>query len=91
MCIRDSNWNKIGNFTKMSIPMALILLGIIGWFIFQNKKSYRELSLFSSSFFIGTLFAVFGQIYQTGEMCIRDRHRGLIVQESHLISKYIKF
>ena len=65
-CFIAYNWNKIGNFTKMSIPMALILLGIIGWFIFQNKKSYRELSLFSSSFFIGTLFAVFGQIYQTG-------------------------
>lgn len=65
-CFIAYNWNKIGNFTKISIPMALIILGIIGWFIFQNKKSYRELSLFLSSFFIGTLFAVFGQIYQTG-------------------------
>lgn len=65
-CFIAYNWNKIGNFTKMSIPMTLIILGIIGWFIFQNKKLYRELSLFSSSFFIGTLFAVFGQIYQTG-------------------------
>ncbi|MHD0319009.1 DUF4401 domain-containing protein [Fusobacterium sp. THCT1E2] len=65
-CFIAYNWNKIGNFTKMSIPIVLIILGIIGWFIFQNKKSYRELSLFSSSFFIGTLFAVFGQIYQTG-------------------------
>ena len=29
-CFIAYNWNKIGNFTKMSIPMALILLGIIG-------------------------------------------------------------
>lgn len=65
-CFIAYNWNKMGNFTKMSIPMALIILGIISWFIFQNKKLYRELSLFSSSFFIGTLFAVFGQVYQTG-------------------------
>lgn len=65
-CFVAYNWNKMENFTKMSIPMALIILGIIAWFIFQNKKLYRELSLFSSSFFIGTLFAVFGQIYQTG-------------------------
>ena len=65
-CFVAYNWNKMGNFTKMTIPMSLIILGIIGWFIFQNKKLYRELSLFSSSFFIGTLLAVFGQIYQTG-------------------------
>ncbi len=65
-CFIAYNWNKIGNFTKMSIPLTLIILGIIGWFTFQNKLLYRQLFLFSSSFFIGTLFAVFGQIYQTG-------------------------
>lgn len=65
-CFTAYNWNKMGNFTKMSIPLSLIVLGIIGWFIFQNKVLYRQLFLFSSSFFVGTLFAVFGQIYQTG-------------------------
>lgn len=65
-CFVAYNWNKMGNFIKMSIPLGLIVLGIIGWFIFQNKVLYRQLFLFLSSFFIGTLFAVFGQIYQTG-------------------------
>lgn len=60
------NWNYMGNYEKLSLPLFLILLGIIGWLFFQKNKKYRQLCLFSSSFFIGTLFAVFGQIYQTG-------------------------
>ena len=65
-CFIAYNWNKMESFTKISIPIILIILGIIGWFAFQNRVLYRQLFLFSSSFFIGILFAVFGQIYQTG-------------------------
>lgn len=65
-CFIAYNWNKMESFTKISIPIILIILGIIGWFVFQNRVLYRQLFLFSSSFFIGILFAVFGQIYQTG-------------------------
>lgn len=60
------NWNEMGNITKISIPLSLITLGIVGWFVFQNKKIYRELSILFASFFVGTLFATYGQIYQTG-------------------------
>ena len=65
-CFIAYNWNKMESFTKISIPIILIILGVIGWFAFQNRVLYRQLFLFSSSFFIGILFAVFGQIYQTG-------------------------
>lgn len=60
------NWDNMGNILKLSIPLSLITAGIGGWFLWQKKEIYRKISLFFASFFIGTLFALFGQIYQTG-------------------------
>lgn len=60
------NWNGMGNMEKLGIPLSLITTGVGGWLFWQNREKYRKLSLFFASFFIGTLFALFGQIYQTG-------------------------
>ncbi|MFK4784948.1 DUF4401 domain-containing protein [Fusobacterium sp. MFO224] len=60
------NWNSLKNYEKLSLPLILILFGIVGWFFFQKKEKYRQLCLLSSSFFIGILFISFSQIYQTG-------------------------
>ena len=83
------NWNYMGNYEKLSLPLILILLGIIGWFFFQKNKNYRQLCLFSSSFFIGTLFAVFGQIYQTGaDSYILFRNWGFFIILFSIIEKF---
>lgn len=49
-CFVAYNWNKMGNFTKMTIPMSLIILGIIGWFIFQNKNYTESFHFFHRHF-----------------------------------------
>lgn len=59
------NWKIMNNFQKLSIPIALVILGL-GVFSFLKQEKYRNLALFFSCFMIGTIFAVFGQIYQTG-------------------------
>lgn len=60
------NWSEMENMEKLAIPFSLITGGIGGWFLWETVERYRKISLFFSSFFIGTLFALFGQIYQTG-------------------------
>ncbi|MGL4403836.1 MAG: DUF2157 domain-containing protein [Fusobacteriaceae bacterium] len=60
------NWSGMGNMEKLSIPLSLIGAGIGGWFFLEKRERYRQVSLFFASFFTGTLFALFGQIYQTG-------------------------
>lgn len=59
------NWKSMSSYQKLSIPIFLVLSGTFGWFGFK-KQIYKDLSLLFSSFMIGVLFAVFGQVYQTG-------------------------
>ena len=60
------NWRGMGNMEKLSIPLSLMSVGIGGWFFWEKRERYRQISLFFASFFTGSLFALFGQIYQTG-------------------------
>lgn len=64
-CFTAYNWNEMSSLQKLSVPSFCFILTTTGWFIF-NKELYRNLSLFTSCFIIGTIFAVFGQVYQTG-------------------------
>lgn len=64
-CFTAYNWNHMTNIEKLGVPTCFFIVFILGWFIF-DKELYKNLSLFISSFVIGTIFAVFGQIYQTG-------------------------
>lgn len=59
------NWHGFSSLSKMLI-MALVVF--IPFFIYNLpiSEKYKKLSLFSLEFLIGIMFAVFGQVYQTG-------------------------
>ena len=59
------NWANMSNVEKLAIPSVLIVAGLIAY-LFLEKEIYKNLAIFFSSFMIGTLFAVYGQVYQTG-------------------------
>ena len=59
------NWATMSSIEKLAVPSALIIAGL-GAYLFLKKDIYKNLALFFSSFTIGTLFAVYGQVYQTG-------------------------
>ena len=59
------NWASMSNIEKLAIPSVLIVVGLVAY-LFLEKEIYKNLAIFFSSFMIGTLFAVYGQVYQTG-------------------------
>ena len=59
------NWASMSNVEKLAIPSVLIVAGLVAY-LFLEKEIYKNLAIFFSSFMIGTLFAVYGQVYQTG-------------------------
>lgn len=64
-CFTAYNWKDMSSIQKLGVPASLIITGLIAYFLLK-KEIYQNLALFFSSFMIGTLFAVFGQVYQTG-------------------------
>jgi len=59
------NWENMSNIEKLAVPSVLIVVGLVAY-LFLEKEIYKNLAIFFSSFMIGTLFAVYGQVYQTG-------------------------
>ena len=59
------NWATMSNIEKLAVPSVLIIVGLVAY-LFLKKEIYKNLAIFFSSFMIGTLFAVYGQVYQTG-------------------------
>ena len=59
------NWATMSNVEKLAVPSVLIIAGLVAY-LFLEKEIYKNLAIFFSSFMIGTLFAVYGQVYQTG-------------------------
>ena len=59
------NWASMSNVEKLAIPSVLIVAGLVAY-LFLEKEIYKNLAISFSSFMIGTLFAVYGQVYQTG-------------------------
>ena len=59
------NWASMSNVEKLAIPSVLIVAGLVAY-LFLEKEIYKNLAILFSSFMIGTLFAVYGQVYQTG-------------------------
>ena len=59
------NWANMSNIKKLAVPSVLIVVGLVAY-LFLEKEIYKNLAIFFSSFMIGTLFAVYGQVYQTG-------------------------
>ena len=60
------NWDQLHKFIKIGLIEGLIVL-ITFIALFSNIKSdFKNILLTGSSILVGVLFAVFGQIYQTG-------------------------
>lgn len=59
------NWATMSSFEKLAVPSVLIIVGLVAYLLLK-KEIYQNLAIFFSSFMIGTLFAVYGQVYQTG-------------------------
>ena len=55
----------MSNVEKLAVPSVLIIVGLAAYLFLENEI-YENLAIFFSSFMIGTLFAVYGQVYQTG-------------------------
>lgn len=60
------NWNSLSKSFKLAIPVLLII-GFISLSLYTRwQLFYKKLLLLGASILVGVLFAVFGQIYQTG-------------------------
>lgn len=60
------NWADLNKFIKLGLTEVLIIATTIIVLLPKIKSSTRNMILTGSSFLVGVLFAVFGQIYQTG-------------------------
>jgi uncharacterized membrane protein len=60
------NWEHLHRFTKLGLVQALFLvLAGLAWAL-RNSQLLHRLLLTAAAVMIGVIFAVFGQIYQTG-------------------------
>lgn len=60
------NWADLNRFVKLGLIGSLILITALLSLQQSLNASLRKILLTASAMFIGALFAVFGQIYQTG-------------------------
>lgn len=60
------NWQDMHKFTKLGLLAALVLLSGLGSLYPRFSPALQKSLLTASAMLIGVLYAVFGQIYQTG-------------------------
>jgi len=60
------NWDDLNKFVKLGIIQALLIAGTIFIVIGKSPPPIKNIVLTGLSMLVGALFAVFGQIYQTG-------------------------
>jgi len=60
------NWNDLNKFFKIGIIEALIISVTLASLFIKTNRSFKSILLTSASILVGVLYAVFGQIYQTG-------------------------
>jgi uncharacterized membrane protein len=60
------NWNYIHKFAKLALLEGLIVMTITLVVVTKISDGIKSLLLTGATLFTGALFAVFGQIYQTG-------------------------
>ena len=60
------NWDDLGKFAKLGIVQGLVILVTILALVLKIDTIYRNIILTGSSILVGVMFAVFGQVYQTG-------------------------
>ncbi|MFK7774753.1 MAG: DUF2157 domain-containing protein [Saprospiraceae bacterium] len=60
------NWASLHKFTKLGLVQVL-LIAMVGVAVFSNlNKNIKGIILMGAGMLVGAMFAVFGQIYQTG-------------------------
>lgn len=60
------NWDELPKFAKLGIVEVLLVASVLLATFTRWNKLVKQILLTGATFLIGTLFAVFGQIYQTG-------------------------
>lgn len=60
------NWNDLPKFAKLGIVEVLLVSSVLLTVFTRWSRIVKQILLTGATFLIGTLFAVFGQIYQTG-------------------------
>lgn len=60
------NWDALHKFVKLGLIGSLLVFSIILYFLPKFSEQIKQLIIKVSCLLIGVLFAVFGQIYQTG-------------------------
>ena len=60
------NWADLGHFTKFALIEAGIVVCVIATWKLGMDSAAGKAALFAAGFLVGTLFAVYGQVYQTG-------------------------
>lgn len=60
------NWDQLHKFVKLGIMEGLVILLTIGSVFIKSNVLVRKILLTTASMLVGVLFAVFGQVYQTG-------------------------
>ena len=60
------NWQDLSKFFKLALLEFLVILSFSLSIFFYSKKILSNLLLTVTTLLVGVLFAVFGQIYQTG-------------------------
>lgn len=60
------NWDAMYKFTKLAIVEILLIVSLFFTIRFRKKSIIAGILLTTSSLLTGVMFAVFGQVYQTG-------------------------
>ncbi|HTE26640.1 DUF2157 domain-containing protein [Flavitalea sp.] len=60
------NWDSLGKFSKIGLIEILIVITVSLVLLTKLKQDIKNICLTGASVLVGVLFAVFGQIYQTG-------------------------
>lgn len=60
------NWDQLNKFVKLGIMEGLIILLTLTALLMRKNILLRKFLLTGASILVGVLFAIFGQVYQTG-------------------------
>lgn len=60
------NWDDLGKFGKIALAAAGVMIPVILALVLRRSSLARDALLTTAAFMVGGLFAVLGQIYQTG-------------------------
>ena len=60
------NWDELHKFVKIALTEGLLFVSTLLIFLPRINLTVKKIFLTGSSILVGVLFAVFGQIYQTG-------------------------